>query len=107
MSIGGPSGDQSQAINSATGWLACRTSRPAGYDCQKFFTLIPRPPPKSPTDAKPAERWPAAENSHVLFGFVRFTIVKPSGLGCDSLKSSQIAFCPKSFRAGVNAWPAS
>jgi hypothetical protein len=29
---------------------------------------------------KPDERLPAAEKSQVLFGFVRFAIVNPSGL---------------------------
>src|SRR5215813_11560053 len=93
MSICGPSGDQSQAMRSAVGVLACRTSRPVGYDCQKFFTRTASPPPRSPTNPKPDARLPAAEEIQVLLGLVRFTIVKPSGFGCESLKSSQIAFC--------------
>src|SRR5215471_18944921 len=98
MSICGPSGDQSQVVSSAIGLLACRTSRPAGNDCQKFFTLTARPPVRSPTNAKPAARRPAAEKSQVLLGLVRLLMVKPSEFGCASLKSSQIAFCANSPR---------
>src|SRR5436190_19878218 len=98
MCICGPPGDQSHAIRSAAGFLACRNSSPDGYDCQKFFTLTPRPPVRSPTNAHPAERLPAAEKSHVLFGLVRLEMTNPSGVVCESLKSSQIAFCANSPR---------
>jgi hypothetical protein len=92
MSISGASGDHSQATSSADGLLACRTSSDAGNDCQKFLMLTASPPPRSPTYARPGARLPAAEKSQVLFGFVRLTMVKPSGFGWTSLKSSQIAF---------------
>src|SRR5215510_5728103 len=98
MSICGPSGDHNQATRSAEGLLAPRTSSPDGYDCQKFFTLTARPPLRSPTKARPAARLPAFDESQVLLGLVRLTMVKPSGFVCDSLKSSQIAFWANSPR---------
>src|SRR5205085_9154240 len=95
MSISGPSGDQSHAVRFAVRLLASVISRAAGYDCQKFFTLTASPPLMSPTNARPVERAPATELTQVLFVFVRLTIVKPSGVGCDRRKSFQMAFCAK------------
>jgi LmbE family N-acetylglucosaminyl deacetylase len=93
----GASGDQSHARISASGVEACSTSSDAGYDCQKFLMLTPRPPVTSPAKTSPEARLPAPAKSHVLCALVRFMTVKPSAFGCTSLKPSQTGQSARRF----------
>ena len=106
MSISGASGDHNQATSFAAGARGLTNLQPRGKRLPEILYADRQPALRSPAKASPAARLPASENSHVLCGLVRLTIVNPSGFGWISLKSSQIAFFAN-IGLPLNGWPVS